>query len=53
MQIADLRLCDLRTKDGSAIDFRYNGVITTTPDVMKIFGMQPDRKTVPFGFSSE
>ena len=35
------------------MDFRYNGVINLTPDVKKIFGMQPDMKTVPFGFSSK
>lgn len=35
------------------MDFRYTGVIQLTPDVEKIFNMHSDRKTVPFGFSSE
>ncbi|KAL8907094.1 MAG: hypothetical protein Q9171_005999 [Xanthocarpia ochracea] len=42
-----------RTEQGHAIDFRYTGVIKMPPEVSKIFNMDPDMATVPFGHASE
>ncbi|RYP71297.1 hypothetical protein DL771_004874 [Monosporascus sp. 5C6A] len=41
-----------RTEEGHSIDFRYTGVIKMAPEVHKIFDMQPDMATVPFGFAT-
>lgn len=38
-----------RTEEGYALDFRYEGVIKLDDDLMKIFNMQADMATVPFG----
>ncbi|OHE98121.1 hypothetical protein CORC01_06635 [Colletotrichum orchidophilum] len=41
-----------KTEEGHSIDFRYQGIIKMAPEVKKIFGMQPDAVTVPFGFAT-
>lgn len=41
-----------RTEQGHAIDFRYTGVIKMPPEVSKIFNMDSDMVTVPFGHAS-
>ncbi|KAI9164119.1 Adenylate-forming reductase [Paramyrothecium foliicola] len=41
-----------RTENGSSIDFRYVGVIKMAPEVHKIFDMDPEMATVPFGFAT-
>lgn len=38
-----------RTEEGHSISFGYVGIIDMDEDVWKIFNMQPDMKTVPFG----
>lgn len=46
-------LSTARTDEGFAIDFRYVGVIKMTDVVNKIFDMDPEMATVPFGFASK
>ncbi|MCJ1359172.1 MAG: hypothetical protein MMC33_009172 [Icmadophila ericetorum] len=41
-----------RTEQGHAIDFRYVGVIKMPPEVWKIFNMDSDMATVPFGYAT-
>lgn len=41
-----------RTEAGHSIDFRYKGIIKMAPNVKKIFEMQPDMATVPFGYAT-
>ncbi|KAK1979460.1 hypothetical protein LZ30DRAFT_596845 [Colletotrichum cereale] len=41
-----------KTEAGHSIDFRYQGIIEMAPGVKKIFEMQPDAATVPFGFAT-
>ncbi|KAI4087630.1 MAG: hypothetical protein LQ339_008865 [Xanthoria mediterranea] len=41
-----------RTEQGQAIDFRYTGVIKMPPEVQKIFNMDPNMATVPFGHAT-
>ncbi|KAK9414816.1 putative Lipid/polyisoprenoid-binding YceI-like domain-containing protein [Seiridium unicorne] len=41
-----------KTTEGFPIDLRSQGVIELTPPMAKIFGMEPDMATVPFGSST-
>ncbi|KAJ5712066.1 hypothetical protein N7488_006222 [Penicillium malachiteum] len=40
------------TEDGKDISFGYEGIIELNEAVMKIFNMEPDSVSVPFGFST-
>ena len=42
-----------RTESGSAIDFRYKGIIKMPPEVQKLFSGDPTMATVPFGYTSK
>ncbi|KAH9209735.1 hypothetical protein DL95DRAFT_476503 [Leptodontidium sp. 2 PMI_412] len=41
-----------RTKQGFSIDLRSQGVIELAPPMAKIFNMEPDMVTVPFGMTT-
>lgn len=42
-----------KTEDGQNISFGYVGVITMNEGLRKIFTMDPEMKTVPFGNASK
>ena len=48
----DIR-CIAKTAEGHAIDLRSQGVIELAPPMAKIFSMDPEMKTTPFGYTSE
>lgn len=41
------------TDEGKSISFGYTGIITLNEGLRKIFNMDPDMKTVPFGNASK
>lgn len=47
-------VCSLiRTEEGQEIDVRVFGIVKMGPEAAKLFGLQPDMATVPFGWISE
>ncbi|EAQ92003.1 hypothetical protein F5144DRAFT_607619 [Chaetomium tenue] len=47
----DIR-CIAKTAEGHAIDLRSQGVIELAPPMAKIFSMDPEMKTTPFGYTT-